>query len=53
MDADRIKANYENGVLYLDISKAEAAKPKKVEIKSGKGGFLKNILGKGDDEKEK
>ncbi len=53
VDADRIQANYENGVLYLDIPKAEAAKPKKVEINSGKGGFLKNILGKGDDEKEK
>lgn len=49
IDAEKIQANYENGVLYLAIPKAEAAKPKKIEIGSGKGGFLQKIKEKALD----
>jgi HSP20 family protein len=35
LDADRIEASYENGVLMLGVPVAEAAKPRKVEITTG------------------
>lgn len=35
LDPDRIKANYDQGVLTLHIPIAERAKPRKVEISSG------------------
>ena len=37
LDADRIEANYEHGVLTLRIPVAEAAKPRKVEVTSSGG----------------
>ena len=53
VDADQIQANYENGVLYLAIPKVEAAKPRKIEIGAGKGGFLQKIKEKALDTKAK
>ena len=35
LDADQIKANYDQGVLTLHIPVAERAKPRKVEISAG------------------
>jgi HSP20 family protein len=35
LDADRLEANYDAGVLTLTIPVAEQAKPRKVEIRSG------------------
>ena len=35
LDAERIQANYDNGVLTVSIPVAEAAKPRKVEITGG------------------
>jgi HSP20 family protein len=35
LDSDRIKANYDQGVLTLHIPVAERAKPRKVEISAG------------------
>jgi|1186.fasta_scaffold04603_4 HSP20 family protein len=35
LDADRLQANYEAGVLILTIPVAEQAKPRKVEIQTG------------------
>ncbi len=32
VDADKIKANYKNGVLEIEIPKGEKAKPKKINI---------------------
>ena len=43
IDSDSIAANYENGVLSVSIPKEEVAKPKKIQIGSGKSGFLKKI----------
>jgi HSP20 family protein len=42
LDADRIEATYDNGVLTLTVPVAEQAKPRKVEITSG-GGKAKAI----------
>lgn len=43
IEADKIKANCENGVLHLMIPKAEAAKARKIEISEGKSGFLHGV----------
>lgn len=38
LDADRIEANYENGVLTLAIPVAEQAKPRRIEIQRSQTG---------------
>ncbi len=43
VEGSKIQANCENGVLYLAIPKAEAQKPKRIEVGAGKGSFLKRI----------
>jgi len=35
VDADRVEARYENGVVRLTLPKHEAAKPRKIQVKSG------------------
>lgn len=37
LDADRLAANYDRGVLTLTIPVAEAAKPRKVTVSAGGG----------------
>ena len=37
LDADRVDAQYEHGVLTLTIPVAEQAKPRKIEVGSGNG----------------
>lgn len=37
VDADSVKATYENGVLTLSIPKAEAVKPKRIAVRAGDG----------------
>jgi HSP20 family protein len=40
IDADKISANYETGVLTLTLPKAEEAKSKRIAIQSGKAGKM-------------
>jgi len=35
VDADKIKANHTNGVLHLELPKAEAKRPRRIEVKAG------------------
>jgi HSP20 family protein len=35
VDADKVEANYEAGVLRLTLPKSEAAKPRKIAVKAG------------------
>lgn len=42
LDTERIEANFDGGVLTLEIPVAEAAKPRKIQV--GKGGAHKAIV---------
>ena len=35
VDADKVEATYESGVLRLTLPRSEAAKPRKIEVKAG------------------
>lgn len=48
VNADKIQARFENGVLEVMIPKAEAAKPRQVSIETGKGGLFSRLLGQKD-----
>ena len=45
INAEKIEAHYEDGVLSVALPKAEAAKGRTVEIQSGQGGFFSKLLG--------
>lgn len=45
VNADRIEAAYQDGVLRLSIPKAESSKARKISVKEGSGNFFRNILG--------
>lgn len=45
IDYSGIQANYENGVLELALPKTADAKPRRIEIQSGPGGFINKLLG--------
>lgn len=47
VDADKIEAHYDNGVLELILPKTEQAQPKKIEVQSGKGSFFDRLVGGG------
>ncbi|MCC2680018.1 MAG: low molecular weight heat shock protein [Pseudobdellovibrio sp.] len=45
IEADNIEAQYEDGVLNVALPKAEKAKPRQIQIQSGKTGFFSKLLG--------
>ncbi len=45
VDADKIEARYESGVLELYLPKTPAAKPRQIQIQSGKPNFFEKLLG--------
>lgn len=53
VNAEKIEANLENGVLSLALPKAEAAKPRTIQIQTGKSGFFSKLLGSRDERQEK
>lgn len=46
VDAQKIEANYENGVLTLVLPKTEEAKPRQIKINEGKTNILDRVFGK-------
>ncbi|MES2801937.1 MAG: Hsp20/alpha crystallin family protein [Bdellovibrionota bacterium] len=44
INADKIEAQHENGVLYVAIPKAETAKGRSIQIQSGPPGFFSKLL---------
>ncbi|PWU13170.1 MAG: hypothetical protein C5B49_15035 [Bdellovibrio sp.] len=51
-DAGKIEANLENGVLEIAMPKAEAAKPRSVQIQSGATGVFSKLLGSSKKERD-
>jgi HSP20 family protein len=49
VDSEHVEATYNDGVLRIAIPKAEAAKPRRIEVTEGKGGLLGRLLGKDRD----
>lgn len=45
VDINKVEANCENGLLEIFLPKSEEARPRKIEISSGKGGFKQRMLG--------
>ncbi|MES2965003.1 MAG: Hsp20/alpha crystallin family protein [Bdellovibrionota bacterium] len=46
VDADRIEAHCEHGVLEVLLPKTAASQPKRVEVQTGKGGFWNRLVKK-------
>ena len=50
VDADKIEAHYEDGVLNIALPKSDQAKGRTVQIQSGKGGNLfSRLMGKNEE----
>jgi HSP20 family protein len=45
IDADRIEADFKDGVLHIAVPKSEALKPKQIKITEGKGGLFSKLMG--------
>ncbi len=43
VDADKVEANYQDGVLTVSIAKAESAKPRQIKIGEGKTSLFKRL----------
>lgn len=52
VDADKIEAQYQDGVLSLAIPKSESAKARQIKITEGKSGFFSKLLGGNKEEEE-
>jgi HSP20 family protein len=53
VDADKVEANYQDGVLRLYIPKTESAKPRQIKVTNGTGtGFFSRLLGAPKKEQE-
>lgn len=51
VDAEKIEATYQNGVLSIALPKSEAVKPKRIQVTDEKTGFLGKFLGRKEDAK--
>ncbi len=49
INPEQIEASMQDGVLYVNVPKKEITAAKKIEIQSGKKGFLRGLLGKKED----
>jgi HSP20 family protein len=47
IDADKVEANYQDGILHVMVPKAESSKPRQIKITNGAGGsrFFGKFLG--------
>lgn len=52
VDANKIEARHEDGVLNLYVPKTTVAKARKIEIQSQNGGFFDKLLGNNKEAKE-
>lgn len=52
VETQQIEANCENGILEVYIPKTESAASRKIEVQTGKGGFLNRLLGRDQSKAE-
>lgn len=53
VDADKIEAQYQDGVLKVYVPKSEAAKPRQIKIgESSSGGIFSRLLGKKEEDRK-
>lgn len=53
VNAEKVEANYQDGILRLYIPKAESAKPRQIKITNGSGtGFFGKLLGQPKEKEE-
>ncbi len=45
VDATKIEANYEDGVLTIALPKSDAAKPRQIKVGEGKSSFFQKLVG--------
>jgi len=50
IDPEKIDANFENGVLQVTIPKAEAAKPKMIQVKGSRGKRMLDMEKEGEEQ---
>lgn len=50
IDAEKIQAHYENGVLKVALPKVEKAKGRTIEVQTGQSSFFNRLLGSKKDE---
>ncbi len=43
VDVNRVEAHLEDGVLHIALPKSEMAKPRTIEVQTGKGGFFNPV----------
>ncbi|MFL5815198.1 MAG: Hsp20/alpha crystallin family protein [Bdellovibrionia bacterium] len=53
IDASRVEASYEDGILRIMVPKAESSKPRQIKIGSGSTGFFGELYPPSDHRKEK
>ena len=51
VDAEKIAAHYQDGVLHLMLPKTEKVQPKSIKIEAGPTGFFSKLVGKKDEVK--
>lgn len=52
INADKIEAHYENGVLNVALPKAESAKGRTIQVQTGQNSFFNKLLGAKKENKE-
>lgn len=52
VDASKIEARTQDGVLEIYVPKAETTKPRQIKISDGGGGFFSKLLGKKEQESQ-
>lgn len=52
VDPSRVEAHLEDGVLHVALPKSEKAKPRNIQVQTGKGGFFSKLIGKKSEESE-
>ena len=52
VNADKVEASYEDGVLRIAVPKAESARPKQIPIQDSKSGVFGRLLGKEKEKKQ-